>query len=92
MTLLAANDPNGYANILMIVAIFAIMYFFFFRPQSKQQKELNKFRNALTIGQDVVTTGGIHGTVKAVTDATVTLRVATGVEIVFDKTAIVPTK
>lgn len=76
-------------SILMMVALFAIVYFFMIRPQSKRQKEIEKFRNSLTIGQDVVTTGGIHGTVKAVDITTVTLKVATGVEIVFDKSAIV---
>lgn len=91
ITLLQAQGAagSGMSSIVMIVALFAIMYFFMIRPQSKRQKELEKFRNALAVGQDVVTTGGIHGTVKAVGDTTVTLRVATGVEIVFDKASIV---
>lgn len=76
-------------SIVMMVALFAIVYFFMIRPQSKRQKEVEKFRNSLTIGQDVVTTGGIHGTVKSVDVSTVTLKVATGVEMVFDKSAIV---
>lgn len=85
----AAQQPSSLPSILMIVGLFVIMYFFMIRPQRKQQKELEKFRNALTVGQDVVTTAGIHGTIKAVADTTVTLKVATGVEIVFDKSAIV---
>lgn len=89
ITLLQAQQGSAMPSILMMVALFAIVYFFMIRPQSKRQKEIEKFRNSLTIGQDVVTTGGIHGTVKAVDIATVTLKVATGVEIVFDKSAIV---
>lgn len=85
----AAPQQSAMPSILMIVGLFVIMYFFMIRPQRKQQKELEKFRNALTVGQDVVTTAGIHGTIKAVGDTTVTLKVATGVEIVFDKAAIV---
>lgn len=85
----AAQQQSALPSILMIVGLFVIMYFFMIRPQRKQQKELEKFRNALTVGQDVVTTAGIHGTIKAVADTTVTLKVATGVEIVFDKSAIV---
>lgn len=89
ITLLQAQQGSAMPSILMMVALFAIVYFFMIRPQSKRQKEIEKFRNSLTIGQDVVTTGGIHGTVKAVDITTVTLKVATGVEIVFDKSAIV---
>ena len=46
---------------LMMIAIFAIMYFFMIRPQRKQQKELEKFRSELKKGDKVVTAGGIYG-------------------------------
>ena len=79
-------------TILMMVGLFAIIYFFMIRPQNKKQKEIQKFRDALTVGQDVVTTGGIHGQIKSIDEEkkTITLKVATGVEIVFDKVAILP--
>lgn len=88
----AAGQPGMMSNLLLIVALIAIFYFFMIRPQQKRQKEINNFRNALSVGQDVVTIGGIHGTIKHIDEVklTVTLRVANGVEIVFDKTAIVP--
>lgn len=85
----APQQQSALPSILMIVGLFVIMYFFMIRPQRKQQKALEKFRNALTVGMDVVTTAGIHGTIKAVGDTTVTLKVDTSVEIVFDKSAIV---
>lgn len=78
--------------LIMMVALFAIVYFFMIRPQNKKQKEIQKFRDALQIGDEVITIGGIHGTVKHI-DAerqVITLKVATGVEINFDKSAIVP--
>ena len=90
LTLLQAQGGGASSGIIMIVLMFVIIYFFMIRPQSKQQKKINAFRQALTVGQDVVTTGGVHGTVKAIGEGTVTLKVATGVEIVFDKTAIMP--
>ena len=46
-----------YSGILMIVALFAIMYFFMIRPQQKRQKEIQNFRNSITVGQAVVTAG-----------------------------------
>ena len=78
--------------IIMMVALFAIMYFFMIRPQNKKQKEIEKFRSALSVGQDVVTIGGIYGTVRSIDEAenTVTLEVAMGVKMKFAKSAINP--
>ena len=86
------QQGGGMSMIIMRVVLFAIVYFFMIRPQNKKQKEIQKFRNALTVGQDVVTIGGIHGTVKAINEdeGTVTLEVATGVKITFAKEAINP--
>ena len=78
--------------IIMMVALFAIMYFFMIRPQNKKQKEIQKFRNSLQTGQDVVTIGGNRGTIRSIdeNENTVTLEVATGTKIVFEKSAIMP--
>ena len=78
--------------IIMMVALFAIMYFFMIRPQNKKQKEIQKFRNSLQTGQDVVTIGGIRGTIRSIdeNENTVTLEVATGTKIVFEKSSIMP--
>lgn len=94
-TLLQPQAQGGfaqYSGLIMIVLLFAIMYFFMIRPQNKKQKELRNFRNALKPGQEVVTIGGLHGTVRSISekDDTITLEVATGVKLVFDRTAIVP--
>lgn len=84
---------GGLQMIIMMVVLFAIVYFFMIRPQNKKQKEIQKFRNALTVGQDVITIGGIHGIVKSINEdeGTVTLEVSSGVKIVFAKDAINPT-
>ena len=73
--------------ILMIVAMFAIMYFFMFRPQQKRQKEIQKFQNELTEGTAIVTGGGIYGTVKSIDLAknTVEVKIARDVVITVDK-------
>jgi preprotein translocase subunit YajC len=52
--------------LIMMVAIFAIFYFFMIRPQQKKQKEIQKFQNSLTEGTSVFTSGGIYGTVKKI--------------------------
>ena len=68
-----AAQESGLPNILFIIAIVAVMYFFFIRPQMRRQKEENKFRNALEKGMKVVTTSGIHGKILEVDDTNVLL-------------------
>ena len=89
----AQGQGGGMGMIIMLVVLFAIMYFFMIRPQNKKQKEIQKFRNELTVGQEVVTIGGVYGTIKSIDEVanTVTLEVATGVKITFAKEAINPT-
>ena len=88
--LAAAQQGSMWPTILMMVALFAIMYFFMIRPQQKKQKEVNRFRDALAVGQDVVTIGGSHGTIKNIDGNIITLKVATGVDIRVEKAAINP--
>ena len=83
----AAQGGSGMSMILMMVAIFAIMWFFMIRPQQKKQKEIQKFQNSLEEGTSVVTGGGIYGTVKSIDLAknTVDVKIARDVVITVDK-------
>ena len=74
MLLQAQAQGGGYGMLIMMVAIFAIMYFFMIRPQQKQQKKIREFQNALKENDKVVLGGGIHGTVRRVDLAMVLLR------------------
>ena len=73
--------------LLMMVIIFAIMWFFMIRPQQKKQNEVQNFRNSITKGQRIVTAGGIYGTVKDIDEAANTLKVevANGICITVDR-------
>ena len=73
--------------LFMMVIIFAIMWFFMIRPQQKRQKEIQNFRNSITKGSQIVTAGGIYGTVKDIDEAANTLKVeiANGIYITVDK-------
>lgn len=73
---------------IMLIAMFAIMYFFMIRPQNKKQKEINNFRKSLQLNQRVITAGGIHGTVKEINDSDVMLEIASNVRIRVDKNSI----
>ena len=73
--------------LLMMVIIFAIMWFFMIRPQQKRQKEIQNFRASITRGSKIVTAGGIYGTVKDIDEAANTLKVeiANGICVTVDK-------
>ena len=73
----------------MIALIFAVMWFFMIRPQKKQQKELQNFRDSLAKGDKVVTIGGIFGTIVEVKEDTVLMEVDNGVKIRVSKQALV---
>ena len=74
---------------IMLILIIVVMWFFMIRPQRKQQKELQKFRDGLKKGDKVVTIGGIYGTVLEVKDKTLLLEVDNNVKIKVDKNSVV---
>ncbi|HBG40697.1 MAG TPA: preprotein translocase subunit YajC [Porphyromonadaceae bacterium] len=76
------------ASLIMMVAIIAIFYFFMIRPQQKKQKEVEKARNAINVGDKVVSAGGIHGRVKEVGDTWFLVEVADGVKMKFEKSSV----
>ena len=83
---------GGMQMIIMMVVLFAIVYFFMIRPQNKQRKKIDEFRKSLTVGQDIVTIGGIHGTIKSINEEenTLSIEVATGMKITVSREAISP--
>ena len=85
-----AAQGSGMSMIIMMVAIFAIMWFFMIKPQQKKQKEIQKFQNELTEGTEVVTGSGIHGTVKSIDLAknTVDVKIARDVIVTVEKTSV----
>ena len=86
----AAGQGSGMSMIIMMVAIFAIMWFFMIKPQQKKQKEIQKFQNELSEGTEVVTGGGIHGVVKSIDLAknTVDVKIARDVVVTVEKTSV----
>ncbi|MBD5274737.1 MAG: preprotein translocase subunit YajC [Bacteroides sp.] len=86
----AAGGGGGLSGMLMIVAMIVIFYFFMIRPQQKKQKEIRKAREAMKNGDRVVTAGGIHGKLKEISDATVMIEIAPGVQIKVDKGSVFP--
>lgn len=74
---------------VMLILIFVVMWFFMIRPQRKQQKELQKFRDGLQKGDKIVTIGGIYGTVVEVKEKTLLIEVDSNVKLRVDKNSVV---
>ena len=71
-----------------IIFIFAIFYFLLIRPQQKKQKEHGKMIQELKKNDEVVTNGGVHGTIVNVKDTTFVLKIDENVKVEINKTAI----
>ncbi|WDF56962.1 preprotein translocase subunit YajC [Mucilaginibacter sp. KACC 22063] len=84
----AAGGLGGFGQLLPIVLIIVVFYFFMIRPQVKKQKDQKKYVDELKKGDKVVTTAGIHGKVADINDTTFLVEVDNGVKIRFDKSAI----
>ena len=78
---------NSISSLIMIVAMIAIFYLFMIRPQTKKQKELKKFREAMKPGDKVVTIGGVHGKILEIAESTVLIS-SEGTKIRVEKSAI----
>ena len=83
----AGQGGFDWSMIIMIVAMFAIVYFFMIRPQRKRQKEIENFRKGLAIGSKVVTASGVYGVVKSLNEGEpyLTIEVSKGVNIQIDR-------
>ena len=78
-------------TIVYIVAIIAIIYLLIIRPQKKRQKQHDDLVNALSLGVEIVTIGGIHGEVSRIKDDTLWIKVSNNVEIEIEKSAVAKT-
>ena len=79
---------GGLAGFLPLIFIFVIFYFLLIRPQQKRTKEHQKTLDNLQRGDQVITSGGIHGTVANIRGTEVDIKIAEDLRVVFSKEAI----
>ncbi|MEW2147053.1 preprotein translocase subunit YajC [Micromonospora vinacea] len=84
----AGGGAGGFTPILMIALLFGVMYFMMIRPQQKRRKEAEAMQSNLGPGDEVVTIGGLYGTVTGIEDDTVLIEVAPGVQTRYARPAI----
>lgn len=88
----AAGGDSGLLNIAFIVIMFGVMWFLMIRPQMKRQKELKAMIEALKVGDEVITAGGLLGKVSKAGDQFLTVEIAEGkdgaVEVIMQRGAV----
>jgi preprotein translocase subunit YajC len=81
-----SGGGNGFW--VMLALLFVFMWLFVIRPESKRRKQTQEFQTSLQKGDDVVTAGGLHGTIASIDETTVTLKVSDSVRMKFDRNAV----
>lgn len=76
-------------SMLPLLLMFGVLYFVMIRPQMKKQKEHRAMVDALAKGDEVVTVGGVLGTVTKVGEGFISLEVASGVDVQIQRSAVV---
>ncbi|MCK5132751.1 MAG: preprotein translocase subunit YajC [Candidatus Sabulitectum sp.] len=79
---------GGIMGLLPIVAMVGIFYFLIIRPQQKQSKKMKEMRESMQKGNNVVTSGGIHGVITNMKGDVVTIRIADSVKVDVDRSAL----
>jgi preprotein translocase subunit YajC len=79
---------SSFTTILFLLLLFGVVYFLMIRPQQKRRREAQEMQNKLGPGDQIVTIGGLHGTVVSIDDDVATLEVAPGVQVKFARPAI----
>lgn len=83
-----AQGGSGWGNIVLIVLMVVVFYFFMIRPQQKKQKEIRKFQEAIAVGTEVITAGGILGKIKEVKENYVIVEIDDNVRIRVQKSSV----
>ncbi|HLI54460.1 MAG TPA: preprotein translocase subunit YajC, partial [Acidimicrobiales bacterium] len=84
------TSGSSVAPLLVIVAIFAVVYFLFIRPRSQRLRQQQGAARQLSIGDEVMTAGGIYGRIVAMDDDAVEVEVSPGVVMTFTRRAVNP--
>ncbi|MDI6872788.1 preprotein translocase subunit YajC [Candidatus Solincola sp.] len=87
--LAAQEGSTGWISILFIVGLIVLFYFMLIRPQQKRMRQQMELMKSLRVGDEVMTSAGIYGTISEVEEDTVLLEVAEDVDIRVAKSAIV---
>lgn len=84
----AAQQPNALVSFLPMIGLLILFYFMLIRPQMKRSREHKEMLAKLAKGDEIVTTGGLAGTVREIGENFVTVEIADGVLVKMQRAAI----
>jgi preprotein translocase subunit YajC len=74
--------------LIILVALFVLMWLLLIRPQRRRQAEQAQLQGVLEVGDEILTAGGIHGTVREIEDEIVHVEIAPGTTVRLDRRAV----
>ena len=77
---------GGY--VIILIAVFGLMWLLLIRPQRRKQLQQARMQDEIAVGDDVLTAGGIHGTVREMDDEIVHVEIAPGTTVRLDRRAV----
>ena len=84
-----SSSSGGWFNMVFLVGIFAVMYFFMIRPQTKKAKDQKNFIDSIEKGTKIVTVSGIHGRISKVNEnGTLEVEIDSNTKIVLERSGI----
>ena len=82
------EGTGGFTGFIPIILMFVIFYFLLIRPQQKKQKDQRNMVSNLTKGDRIITSGGLHGRITGLDDATLTLEIADKVRVKVGRSSV----
>lgn len=83
-----SQATSPFIQLFPLILIFVVFYFLLIRPQKSKEKEHQKMLNNLQKNDEIVSTGGIHGTIVNVKDKSVIVRIDENVKIELEKNCV----
>lgn len=84
----AGGSGPGYEQFIIIIGMFALLYFLMIRPQMKRAKEHKQMTEALQKGDEVVAAGGLVGKITQIGEAYISIQIAPNTEVQVQRTAV----
>ncbi len=87
--LLQAQQPSSMPSLFIMIGMIVVMYFFMIRPQQKRAKDQKKFAESMNPGDKIVTTAGIHATIRNINeDGTLKVEISNNTFMTIERSAI----
>jgi preprotein translocase subunit YajC len=83
------NAPSAWVQLMPFVLVVGIFYFVILLPMKRRQQKVQAFLAALKVGDRIVTSGGLFGTITRIGDASIQVQVANNVRVEMSRNAVV---